>query len=207
MTGDLLYEMFVKAGVVLEGHFLLTSGRHSNIYINKDAIYSQPSLFYQVVSLMSNELQPVDYDVITGPAIAGAVLAAPISLEVGGVFVYPEKAVVSQTDETVGFALNAKGLPKGIMVFRRGYDKLIPDKKVVIIEDVITTGGSVQQTIDAVHNLGGEVVEVFAIWNRTGWKPSCCYVTSLVDKAVESWLEAECPLCEAGDPLTDPKTI
>ena len=86
-----MYELLVKSAVIMEGHFLLTSGRHSNVYINKDRIYSKPHLFSAVINEMVEKIRQsqTNFDIITGPAIAGAVLAAPISLLLNKTFVYP----------------------------------------------------------------------------------------------------------------------
>lgn len=225
-----LVELCKEAKAIMYGHFMLTSGRHSDTYINKDAIYSFPPAFAMVCSLMVSELKEVSYDVITGPAIAGAVLAAPVSLEAGGVFVYPEKTAVQEALERahdiIRAALHTGGYqpfltwkeearavlvrdkkPEGPMQFQRGYDKLIPGTRVVIVEDVITTGGSVQKTIDAVTKLGGKVVKVIVIWNRSGWEPEYYSIVSLINRKVESWLPSECPLCKKGLPLQDPKSL
>ena len=202
--------------VIKRGHFLLTSGRHSDVYINKDAIFCNPDLFNDVINIMYMKVHQLDFDVVTGPAIAGAVLAAPLARNLGKIFVYPEKII------------NGPACPisEG-MQFRRGYDKVLKDKKVILIEDIITTGGSVLKTIDAIHECGGTVEKVIAIWNRSKWTTEHCEVDSIIKETVESWEADDCPMCEAWlkeehhkcdtcpstecdcevkYPLTDPKT-
>lgn len=201
---DFLIEQFKKHNVVSEGHFLLTSGRHSDVYVNKDVIYAIPSLFSFVVYSFFNILTNSghEYDVVTGPAIAGAILAAPIAINLDKIFVYPEKAFVSRF---VGFPHN-KVVKTKIMEFNRGYDKVVKDKRVFIVEDVITTGGSVQRTIDAVKLCGGKCVGVLAIWNREGWTPNGFELVSLINKSTESWTAGTCLLCRNHIPLVNPKT-
>jgi len=192
MDEQQLIRLYKDTGVILTGHFLLRSGRHSDTYINKDAIFSHPRTFHKTARAIYYEiLRTCRIDgnlVVTGPALAGAVLAAPISLYLDVTFVYPEKI-------------------EDKMVFRRGYDQKIPGKNVIVIEDVITTGGSVQLTIDEVLRLGGTPSGVFAIWNRSGWQPKECGITSLITELVASWSPEECPLCQKGISLQDPKRL
>lgn len=206
VENTILISQLKKQGAVYKGHFLLSSGRHSNRYINKDALYAIPNLFAQVINSFSDILaccedDDIEYNIITGPAIAGAVLAAPIAVKLNKIFVYSEKAV---SNEFVSYPIK-NIVNKNIMKFNRGYDKIIEGKKVVIVEDIITTGASVQKTIDAIRLCGGECVVVLAIWNRTRWKPKGIEVISLVNELVESWSSVDCPLCKMGVFLTDPK--
>jgi len=183
-----LAKYFRKRGVILEGHFKLTSGRHSNKYVNKDAAFSDSLLFGEIYHQLINASFDFTCDVMTGPAIAGAVLAAPIALFTRKTFVYPEKI-------------------NGEMVFRRGYDKVIEGQKVLIIEDIITTGSSVIKTIKAIEECGGFPAGVVAIWNRSGWTSEVCPTMSLIEESVESWTPEECPLCYHDVPLQDPKAL
>jgi orotate phosphoribosyltransferase len=189
-------EMLNKHNIIKSGHFILTSGRHSDAYINKDSIYCNPNLFELLILEMSLIVKNLFYcDIITGPAIAGAVLAAPIANSLSKIFVYPEK-----TDEI-------------IMDFRRGYDKILGNRigiarnQVVIVEDIITTGSSIEKTIEAIERYGARVSGIAAIWNRTGWKTDKCSTISLIDEPVESWDPDSCPLCVEGIPLENPKEL
>ncbi len=194
-----MIKMFEEQGVVKRGHFKLTSGKHSDLYINKDLIMYHPSLFKMVIiEFMAMIVREVpDCEVVTGPAIAGAVLAAPVAAFSSRHFVYPEKV------DDCPVAGNPYNWTK--MVFRRGYDKGIQGRKVLIIEDIITIGESVIKTINAIKENGGETIAVFCIWNRSGWTFPGIEVTSLINKKVESWWPSECPLCTQGIELQDPK--
>ena len=182
-------KLLEKYGVIKAGHFKLTSGKHSNQYINKDAIYSNPLLFNKVILKMSYKinLYKDTFDVITGPAIAGAILAASIALlSDDKIFVYPEKI-------------------DGKMVFRRGYNKILTNRRVWIVEDIITTGGSVEKTIMAIEECGGEVAGISVIWNRGRIYFDKIPSLSLIDEFVPSYWPDECPNCQAGEILQDPK--
>lgn len=197
-----LYDRLIIFGIVLNGHFKLCSGKHSDMYINKDAIYSKPKLFQDVVNEISVKLacRPSinNVDVITGPAIAGAILAASVALKLGKSFVYPEKWV------------NA-GEPA--MKFNRGYDKVLKGKNVIIVEDVVTTGASVEQTLVAVTKCGGLVMDIVTLWTRSPiaqirskFDSFCVTYHSLLDKEIVSYNGPDdCPQCKQGIPLTNPK--
>lgn len=205
-----LEQALMDANVLKKGHFLLKSGKHSDRYINKDAIYSNTELFGQIIvdiiskidniesGLENNDPNvvmngEVDFDVITGPAIAGAVLAAPIAVLMDKIFVYPEK-IVDQ-------------LFREHMVFRRGYDEVLRGKKILIVEDIVTTGESLFKTVQAVRDCGGFVTDAICIWNRTNVSGSSMSFTlhSLINQEVKSYSKEECPFC-GKIPLTDPKT-
>lgn len=186
-----------RNGIIKEGHFLLSSGRHSDLYINKDAIYCNPALFQSVVSMMIYYLNNYSYiyelDIITGPAIAGAVLAAPIALQLQKTFIYPEKVIDHHEKENVRMEL------------RRGYNKVVKGKKVWIVEDIITTGKSVENTIDAITFNDGIVAGVSAIWNRGNYYPSMGLFFPIIEEVVYSYPAHDCPKCKQGIPVQDPK--
>ena len=210
-----LVDHLKKENVILEGHFKLRSGKHSNLYVNKDAIYCNPVLFPKVMTQLLDLIQEKfdDFDIITGPAIAGAVLAAPLSLVLHKTFVYPEKVLIikDEVEETWHSGVNRTKGYSFIMDFKRGYDKIIKDKKILLIEDVVTTGDSLLQTKNAVEKYGGIVVGSVVIWNRTGDDNILnMKMHSLIKEKVESWEMRDCPWCmdnkEDKIPLTDPKT-
>lgn len=184
--------------IIKTGHFKLTSGRHSDTFINKDAMYSDPEIFNYIVNRMAYDVCDIRNinTVTTGPAIAGAVLAAVVACASRTIFVYPEKADV----EWDGQILKQ-------MIFRRGYDKVLKGKEVILIEDIITTGGSLELTMESIEKCGGKVVGVFAIWNRGTWKPKDSNIVfkTIVTQSVESYIPEECPNCLNNIPIQDPK--
>lgn len=192
-----LYNKYSRLGIIREGHFLLTSGRHSNVYIDKDAIY-RSSAFRETIKQLTEacltfSTTPTKGLVITGPAVAGAVLAAPVWREMYTLswqpditFVYPEKI-------------------NGGMVFRRGYDMHLKGKEVIIIEDIITTGSSVTATAKAITDCGGKVIGCACIWNRTFWTHGDFPIRTLINRPLDAWPGHACKLCQARIPLIDPK--
>lgn len=145
-------------------------------------------------------------DIITGPAVAGAMLAVPISLRLNKAFVYPEKVRI-WIDSLGNITTDEEDVyqEKIIMQFRRGYDRVIKNKTVWIVEDIITTGNSVEKTIQAVKDCGGLVSGVSAIWNRGEYKSSKGLFIPLIDETIYSYLPIDCPECADSIPLTDPK--
>ena len=206
-----LIDLLKKNDVVKEGHFKLSSGRHSKLYINKDDIYSNNELFGVVCNMITKLISTKfkdDFDIITGPAIAGAILAGPVSLILRKNFVYPEKKMeIYKEPYSCHGELHFRDKISSMgMEFRRGYDKKIINSRVLIVEDIITTGQSVNQTIDAIKECGGTPIGIVSIWNRTGWNTTVCSNYQLINEYVESWNMAECPMCNDKIPLTDPKT-
>lgn len=191
--------------IIKTGHFMLTSGRHSDIYCNKDLINPNP-LVREAVTMdlttvvehdVINQVAPNEVSskiIITGPAVAGAIWALPVANALGTAFVYPEKGKVHNGHNIAD-----------IMEFRRGYDKFLEDRLVIIVEDIITTGKSVNLTADAIKKCGGLVSAVVAIWNRTG-KTFDFPSFALINDKVDDWDRDDCPLCAGGIPLTNPKT-
>lgn len=204
-------KLYEEANIIKQGHFKLSSGRHSNLYINKDAIYAS-NIFQDTVQAISHNVDVLKADIITGPAVAGAVLAAPVWFNLMNDPTLYRKDLQFVYLEKVKKLVNAFGCPecegeaKEFMEFRRGYDKVLRDKRVIIIEDIITTGSSVMKTADSIAECGGIVVGCCCIWNRTDWVSPDFPTYSLVNHRVESWEPDECPYCKDSTPLTDPKT-
>jgi len=192
---EVFKQAMVKRNIIKHGHFLLTHGDHSDTYINKDAIYCNQDLFRRIIFEIIELIKPYkkNFDVVVGPAVAGSLLASPISILLNKDLAYTEKVGDKQ-------------------LFRKVFDSTIKGKRVWITEDILTTGDSVQKVIDSVNNLGGIVIGVSLIWNRLGKSPFedfdlyQIFLVSLFNEKVDKWEEAECPLCKEGVPLTNPKT-
>jgi len=185
-----LFNELKNSDLILQGHFKLRSRRHSDLYINKDSILTKPVLFRKILtqfqSKISSLIGPIPTPqlnnlVITGPAVAGAIFSAPLSYLLGIPLVYPEKIKIS------GYAL---------MLFRRGFDSFIQNKSVILIEDIVTTGNSILQTIEAVNSCGGEVIHTFSLWDRGSDLSDKIEYGTLIDHPVSSWSPEECPLCK-----------
>ena len=190
--------LFQQHGIIKDGHFKLTSGRHGGRYINKDRIWSNFEVYDTIIAELTEIVQRIQCKVgpvqfITGPAAAGAILASPVARETRRPFVYPEKK-------------------DGRMIFRRGFDGFICGKKGVIIEDIITTGSSTMDTVRAVEENGGQAAGVACIWNRIGEDVmqqlgrSDISFQGVINQRLPNYDPGSCPMCDKGEPLIDPKT-
>lgn len=190
MSAQNLWDLALRKGIVMTGHFKLSSGRHSNVYFNKDALYCDPMLYAMVIrgmEYLSSVVGKQNFEVVTAPAVAGIALAAPVALYFGKVFAYTEKAPFEMT-------------------FRKPYQQAIAGKRVLILEDIVTTGASVDRVMRAVKAAGGDVIDVCCIWNRGGAEWGDCPILSLLkEPPANDWTATDCPLCAAGVELTQPK--
>lgn len=151
-----------KVGAVLTNdHFVYTSGKHGSVYINKDAVYPHTAETSQIGKLFAEKYKDKDIDVVAAPAVGGTILsqwtAYHLSLikgkEILSVYTEKDKGTLASASESEH-------------IFRRGYDKLIKGKNVLVIEDLTTTGISVKKVVEAVKAAGGKVVAVGVMVNR-----------------------------------------
>ncbi len=201
-----------RVGALLtDDHFWLTSRKHSAEYINKDALYP----YVEDTSRVCSEFVPVFWDqnveVVVAPAVGGVILtqwvaSAMSMLPIAPRAVYAEKETVELADPE---GLDRKCFAEtGRFVFGRGYDELVAGRRVLVVEDILTTGGSVLQVVEAVRRLNGEVVGVGALCNRGGVTPdkvgNVPILHALLDVDLKMWDPENgevCPLCAAGKPI------
>lgn len=186
-------DVLERVGAFRAGHFVFTSGRHGDKYINKDAIYP----FTKETSLLCEEMAKLfvdtKADVVIGPAVGAAILSQWVAYHLGALTWKEVAAVYADKDGEGGF------------VIRRGYDRIVAGKDCIVVEDLLTTGGSVRKTIEAARKAGANIVGVTAICNRGGvtaemignppnFKP-------LLKVHLDSWEEKDCPMCARGVPV------
>lgn len=185
------------AGAVITGsHIVYTSGKHGDAYVNKDAIYVHTGITSELCQIMASEYQPDQVDVVAGPTIGGVVLSQWVAHHLN---------LRRQTGETYSvYAEEEEDSTGKIRVFKRGYDKLLQGKNVVVVEDILNTGGSARKVIDAVRKCGGNVVGLSVLCNRGGVGPQDVGgvpVRALMDVSLQAWDEDECPLCKNNEPI------
>lgn len=190
-------DILLNSGAVLEGHFALKSGRHSGVYVNKDEVYTNPSTIGILACDLGHPFIEDDVEAVVGPAIGGVILAHGTAK-----FLNLDKKL-ERGD--VGLARSLFADKDGDrFIIKRGYDVYIRGRRVLLVEDIMTSGGSIRATADAVRRVGGEVVGVAAICNRgkvTAESLGVPKLVSLVEMDLVTWTADECPLCEQGIPV------
>ncbi len=174
-------EIFQSVGAILEGHFQLTSGRHSNTYIQCARILENPDATEKLVSMWVKKLKEfraLSCDVVVGPAVGGIILSYELGRQL------KKKAIFAEREA-------------GKLALRRLF-RIEPGDRVIVVEDVVTTGGSVLETMNLVKAKGGDIVAVCSLVDRgSNINPGVLYLPLLKIEAASFSLE-ECPLCQKG---------
>ena len=178
--------MFEKSGAVLKGHFLLASGLHSPVYWEKFQVLQFPQYTEQLCRMIADRFRESDVQVVAGPTTTGIILAYEVARQLGvrGIFAEKEDA--------------------GGRSFRRGFH-INPGERVLIVDDIFTKGGSISEVLEAVRKLGGNVVGIGVLVDRSPQKVEfnvpffSCHRAEAVTYRPE-----ECPLCAEGVPLVKP---
>jgi orotate phosphoribosyltransferase len=173
-----------EAGAILHGHFRLTSGRHSGTYVQCARILEDPALTTRLALTAASRLEGRVFDLVAAPAVGGIIIGFAVAQALGLKFIFSERE-------------------DGVMRFRRSFS-VPPAARVLIVEDVVTTGGSVAEVADLVRGAGGEVAGVLSLIDRGGPKRFPDEPVSLLRLEVESWEPSECVHCAAGEPLDSP---
>jgi orotate phosphoribosyltransferase len=186
-----------KTGALIsDSHIVYTSGRHGSSYVNKDAIYPHTADISELCRRLSVKFMNFGPEVVAAPAIGGVILTQWTAHHLN---------TLSDKGNPV-FAIYAEKAEDGeSFVIKRGYEKLIPCKRVLVVEDVLTTGGSARRVVEAVRKAGGDVIGVGALCNRgkvtkqdVGEVPR---LLALCNIKMQDWPEEECPLCKKGVPI------
>ena len=174
-----------EAGAILEGHFIGISGRHMALYVNKDAWLPRTDLVFRVCKNLAEVNKDKNIDIVVGPAVGGVILSQWTAYHLS-----------QMTDKTVLSVFTEK-TPEGGQILKRSYDKLVAGKRILAVEDTVTTGGSVKKTIEAVKAAGGDIVQLTLIINRDPTKITSdtfgVPVNALSELPAESWAEEEVP--------------
>ena len=192
MDQDFVLERLRSAGALKEGHFLLSSGRHSDRYVEKFDLLRQPRDTEQVCRGFADHFRGDQIDVVAGPTTGGIILAFEVGRQLGVAAAYAERVSNGGTGRE----------------FRRG-TTFEPGSRVLVVDDILTTGGSVRETLAALQQHPVEIISVAVLVDRSGGQIAFDGVPlfSLVNKLeVTSWSAEECPLCIKGVQLVKPGT-
>lgn len=177
-------DLLIETSAIMEGHFLLTSGLHSPRYVEKFNVLQKPVYTEKLCRAMAEKFKDANIETVVGPVTGGILLAHETGKALGTRTIFTERE-------------------NGKMTFRRGFT-LHEGERVLIVEDIVTTGGSIREVIDVVKEHGGIPVAVSMLVDRSGGKATFGDVpsTALLHMDVQTYKPEECPLCKAGIPMT-----
>jgi orotate phosphoribosyltransferase len=185
------WEALKAAGALKEGHFLLSSGKHSDKYLEKFDLLRNPRETEKACAGFAGRFRDSRIDVVVGPTTGGVILAFETGRQLGTASAYAERS----SDGSLGREI------------RRG-TTFAPGSRVLVVDDVMTTGGAINETLAALAPHPVEIVGIGVLVDRSGGKASFGDVPfyALVQMDVVAWEKDECPLCAQGIPLVKPGT-
>ncbi len=180
-----ILSLFHKCHAYQEGHYRIAGGKHTNRYVQCAHLTEQAGVTEKVCRALIEACGDIKAAAVVSPAIGGMIFGFEVSRLLNLRYVYTERR-------------------DGAMILHRGFD-IEKGTPVLVVEDVVTTGGSVREVMEIVRALGGNVVKVACLVDRSGGKVDFGVpFVSLIAYQVETWDEKGCPLCEAGTPVTKP---
>lgn len=185
------WEALKAAGALKEGHFLLSSGKHSDKYLEKFDLLRNPRETEKACAGFAKRFRDAAIDVVVGPTTGGVILAFETGRQLGTAAAYAERA----SDGSLGREI------------RRG-TTFAPGSRVLVVDDVMTTGGAIRETLTALEPHPVEIIGIGVLVDRSGGAISFGDVPlyALVNMDVKTWEKDECPLCAQGVPLVKPGT-
>ena len=177
-------DLLIETSAIMEGHFLLTSGLHSPRYVEKFNVLQKPVYTEKLCRAMAEKFKDANIETVVGPVTGGILLAHETGKALGTRAIFTERE-------------------NGKMTFRRGFT-LHEGERVLIVEDIVTTGGSIREVIDVVKEHGGIPVAISMLVDRSGGKATFGDVpsTALLHMDVQTYQPDDCPLCKQGIPMT-----
>lgn len=176
-------QILERSGAVLSGHFRLSSGRHSDTYVQKQRVFEQPRLTMSLAEALRHRFPSEAFDTVVSPALGAITFGFAVAHAANARFLFAERH-------------------EGAMAIRRG-QHLGRGNHVLIVEDVVTTGGSAAEVIECVEATGAYVVAVGALVDRSNSQPRFAF-EPLVRVDARDYDPDSCPMCRAGDPIDSP---
>jgi orotate phosphoribosyltransferase len=185
MTAEEVLDRFKTSGALLEGHFILSSGLHSPVYLQCAIALQMPAVAAEFGAAIAEKFAGARIETVASPAIGGLVIGYEVARQLGARFIWTERE-------------------GGQMTLRRGFS-LSKGERVLVVEDVITTGGSTRETIDVLRAHGAEVAAAASIIDRSGGKADVGLSrVSLATLDVPAAVPADCGACQRGEPAKKP---
>lgn len=192
-NAEVLLILEKTGAVVNNSHFVYVSGKHARSYVNKDYVYPHTAYISRIAEIIANKFKDLNIDVVAGPSMGGIIMSQ-----------WTAHHLSQKTGKEV-LSVYTEKQPDKDQIFTRGYDKFVKDKNVLVVEDIVTTGGSVKKVVNTVQNAGGIVIAACAMVNKdpVNINPDFMGVPfeylTVVDMDV--WEEKDCPLCLDGVPI------
>lgn len=184
MTDERSIKILKESEALLDGHFLLSSGKHSNRYVQCAKVLRFPDKAAEILKITADKVRDLDVDLVIGPAMGGIIVAYELGRQLG------KEAIFAERDD------------KGKMSIRRGFT-VKPGAKVLITEDVVTTGKSSMEVKELVEAMGGKAVAIACLVDRSKGKIALP-VYSAVKLDIAIYNPEDCPLCKQGTPYEKP---
>jgi orotate phosphoribosyltransferase len=185
MTREETLALYEKTGALLRGHFRLTSGLHSDVYLQSALVLQFPEAAARLGAALAAAFRDAGARTVLAPAVGGILVAHEVARALGSRCLFAERE-------------------NGVMTLRRGFT-LTPGERCLVVEDVVTTGGSTHEVIECVEKAGGVVVGVGMLIDRSGGAARFSVKqAALATVTATTWTPEACPFCKAGSPAIKP---
>ncbi len=208
MNSQRTLEMFKQHGAIMQGHFLLTSGLHSSMYVEKFRVFEHPEATAELCEGLAEVFRSLKVETVVGPVTGGIILAHETAKQLGVRCVFPERAAPGEPPASPAkrgerSSERESGAAQG-MTLRRGF-QIKPKERVVIVEDILTTGRSIREILAVLGERGAEVVGIGVLVDRSGGKVEFdAPLHALARLDIATYPPETCPLCQKGMPVVKP---
>lgn len=189
---EILKRLEFHQALVVNSHVVYTSGKHGSAYVNKDAIYPHTELTSQLCRQIAETWKSTPIDAVLAPALGGIILSQWIAFHLSEMH---KKDILGIYAEKDGDSF----------IVKRGYDELVREKNVLLVEDILTTGGSIKKVVEVVRKIPANIVGVAALCNRGGITEKDIggvpRLTSLFSVDLQAWELQDCKLCKENVPI------
>lgn len=193
MNDEVLELLKKTKAIYTDSHFVYVSGKHAKLYVNKDSIYPHTAYVSRIAEIIAKKYKDKPVDVVAGPSIGGIILSQWVAHH------------LSRLKKREVLSVYTEKTPDKNQIFTRGYDKFVKGKNVLVVEDIVTTGGSVKKVIKSVEKAGGKVIAACSMVNKDPEHINPAYIgvpydyLTIVD--TEVFDEKDCPLCKQNIPI------